>query len=203
MSFQQQTNINFNHLLTIKSNFMKKFTLTILALLLSFGAFAQVNFGVKVGANASAITNSDASTKIGLNVGGFVEFNIHKNFAIQAELLYSMQRASLSDGLNDYTFHYINLPILAKIKLQKFSILVGPQFGYAVEARGAIRAFSASDRFNFDLYERFDVSLAFGVGYDFYRNLGVEVRYNLGLTEMFAGSDVKNGDLQLGLTYKF
>ncbi len=102
--------------------------LFVLAITFQFSAFAQVNIGVKSGVNFTAIelsgnTTNDLNTHTlsGSNHGIFAEFDITSSFSIQPEVNYTKKRFYYDlvdeiDGRADYTFKFVEVPILAKYK---------------------------------------------------------------------------------------
>ena len=103
-----------------------------IAIILIFGtsAFAQnADFGVKLGANFSSISDaSRLSNKTGLHFGIFGGFKLSNRTRIQADVLYSQQGAETKDGKFD--LNYINVPVVFKYFLfDGLNIQFGPQFG--------------------------------------------------------------------------
>lgn len=191
------------------------------------GAFAQIHFGVKAGANFASISNVDNSKmKVGFNAGVIGEYTINNFVGVQAELLYSAQgvhqeyTASSSiasaKATIKYNYSYINLPVMAKLYLTSdnaFSLELGPQFGYCVSAKyksdGSLSTIlgggSASDSGDIGNVKDLDVSFAMGASYRF-GSVGVQARYNLGLTSVDdsdSDNKGKNNVIQVGLFYMF
>ncbi|MBT8210736.1 MAG: PorT family protein, partial [Eudoraea sp.] len=101
-------------------------------------------FGVRGGANFATITGDDTDnldSRIGLFLGGTAEFEVVADkFAIQPELLYSMQGSeySDSDGGFDGRFKldYLNVPVMAKVYVADgFFLEAGPQIGFLLSAK--------------------------------------------------------------------
>lgn len=227
---------------------MKKLIVTIAALALSFGAFAQINFGVKVGgnlANISGMIGEDSgldwgdiakvtpsqSMKLGLNAGVYAEYMVMPMLGVQVEANFSMQgvntkvesNSSLLGGAASTTkqawaTNYITVPILAKAHFGPISAYVGPQLGFALGMNTTTET-TTGDNTNtqkdvFEDYNSFDLSLALGAQYKITANIGVDARYNIGLTNVFPtekndkGEVVKEGwgkqgVLQVGVFYEF
>ena len=192
---------------------MRKLLFVLSALLISTGVFAQsFEWGAKSGLNLSTVTNTDgAKMRPGLHIGVFGEYGINDFLGIQGELLYSMmgtKGATMGGAIEitpTYKTDYVVLPILAKVYLtEKFSLDIGPQFGYMVSAK-----LKLSDGSNpgYDLYKnidnKFDLSVGMGLSYKLPYNIGVSARYNLGLTEINEGAKPKNGVIQFGISYRF
>lgn len=102
--------------------------LLVLVLTFQLTAFAQVNIGVKAGVNFTSIelsgnNTSDLNTHslTGSNYGVFAEFDLNSNFSIQPEINYTKKRFYYDlvdeiDGRADYTFKFVEVPVLAKYK---------------------------------------------------------------------------------------
>lgn len=219
---------------------IKKTVLLFAALLVSAAAFSQVTFGVKAGVNVAKITDLTGDiigtssnnihitgkSRVGFNVGGIVEYRASNMFGLQGELVYSLQGAEGEGtvsveglGLKSHIqldMHYINLPILAKLYLtDAIAIELGPQFGYCVDHTydASIVGVGFNGTLGDNVVNDFDVALAMGMSFRF-GNLGLNARYNLGLTEMSDGIYIagyhfdgngtyKNNVFQAGLFFMF
>jgi opacity protein-like surface antigen len=200
---------------------MKKIILTVSAVF-AFGFMnaQETKFGVKGGVNFATITGDveDVSMKVGFNVGGFVEIKVSDKFSVQPELLFSTQGAKQEESgagfQSKYKLNlgYLNIPLMAKYYVaDKFSLEVGPQIGFLVNAKSKFELTSdgttvSGDEDVKDDFESVDFGFNFGTGYDFTENLSANVRYNLGLTNIVkdSGNDkINNSVLSLSLGYKF
>lgn len=116
---------------------MKKIIVFSLVLVLACSSsFAQAkwSFGPKIGVNVTTITKMDADYKAGLFVGAFANYRMNNFFAVQPELVFSMQGDKLSD--ETLKLNYINVPVMAKAYLYKgLNVAFGPQFGFNVGAK--------------------------------------------------------------------
>ena len=139
---------------------MKKLIVTLAAMVLATSAFAQLNFGVKVGgnlANISGMVSEDSgldwgdiatvepsqSMKLGLNAGVYAEYMVMPMLGVQVEANFSMQgvntkvesSSSLLGGSSTtsqaWAANYVNIPILAKLHFGPIRAFVGPQLGFA------------------------------------------------------------------------
>ena len=119
-----------------------KFVLLALICLISTATFSQkVKIGFKGGASINKLSGKSFKEEFsfGYHVGGFVELNVGKKFAIQPEILYSQTNFDTSNSFSSiYQFNkidkvqlrYLSIPILLNIKPSKLLTLqVGPQFG--------------------------------------------------------------------------
>lgn len=189
---------------------MKRTILAIGFLTAVFGAKAQVKaqFGLKGGVNVASLNSNNANdfdSKVGFHAGGLVHIHLTKMFAIQPEVVYSTQGAKLNiAGIeNKFDINYVNVPVLLQFMTAKgFRVETGPQVGFLTTATRKINGNSANEK---DAYNTTDFSWAVGLGYLSSANVGVDVRYNLGISDISKSSTVKtvNNVLQLGLFYQF
>ena len=193
----------------------------------------EVKFGAKAGLNLANISGVeegfDTKMLASFNIGGFAEIKVSDKFFVQPELLYSVQgyktdfSESFSFGGTTTSFNtkstsklnYLNIPVLAKYYfIDKLSLVAGPQFGFLLGVKnsfeststfaGVTNSTSGSDT-DKDGLATFDLGFNFGAGYDITENIGVEARYNLGLTKINEKGDgsIKNSVIQVGVNYKF
>ncbi|MDR2064327.1 MAG: PorT family protein [Prevotellaceae bacterium] len=190
---------------------MKKILLiTLVALLGTATANAQIKFGAKAGVNLSTITDaSDTELKFGFHVGGFAEFTITDVIGIQPEILYSTQGANDKNSDGGISLGYINVPVLLKVKLvEGLSAEVGPQVGFLLSSKAESEDVSISMK---DYTNSLDVSAAVGLSYTFAEKFVVGARYNFGLTKIYKesenfdldGAKPKNSVIQISFGYKF
>ncbi|MCC9061543.1 porin family protein [Flavobacterium piscisymbiosum] len=191
---------------------MKKIIFAAIAVMaFGFTNAQQTRFGIKGGLNVTSFAGGnyyDAKSLVGFQVGGFAEIKIIERLSIQPEVLFSTQGAKLEFGNTDFNtkLNYINIPVLAKFYITKqFTAEAGPQLGFLVSAK-------RDDSDVKDSYKSVDTGFNFGLGYNFTENLGVGLRYTVGLsniadyevddTQEYLDSP-KNSVLALTLAYKF
>lgn len=208
---------------------MKKLVLLAVALL-GFGfANAQIKFGAKAGLNLSTLATSSYSTdaKVGFHIGGFAEIKIADKFALQPELLLSLQGGKTSSRY-DYFFEnyysentrdllYLNLPVMAKFYvIEKLSVEAGPQVGFLLSAKQNIGNYYDYDN-NDDYYSTrssnvkgeykgIDFGFNLGATYNFTKHIGASLRYTIGLADINDlpdGNDTKNNVLAASFNYTF
>lgn len=209
----------------MRSSMKKSFFLTLILSLFLLGfnnSNAQIKFGAKAGLNISNVSGDDAGSpdsKVGLVLGGLIQYQFAKMFGLQPELLFSMKGASEEGGgvKSDLSLNYIELPILVKFliplegnKSLVPSLYAGPSIGYNVSADLEQTANNQSQSTDIsDDVETLDFGLAFGGGIEFpigNNNLGFDVRYTLGLSSWDnsgADADVKNTAISLNATFVF
>lgn len=197
---------------------MKKLVL-ILAAGVSFAtAHAQIQFGVKAGANLSTFTGNDATgakSLAGFNGGVYANIPIAKSFSFSPELLYSSKGAKYDsmDYSPAYSLHanYLDIPLLVKYTHSSgFNVETGPQIGFLLSAKAKADGISVDDK---QYLNSTEFAWDFGIGYDLSSvPLGIELRYDLGLSNLEksvansgGGSSstgkIHNAVFQLGLRY--
>jgi opacity protein-like surface antigen len=214
---------------------MKKVLFSAVVLFTVISNAQDIKFGAKVGLNISNFSGDVTNSKslIGTQLGGFAEISISDKFAVQPELLFSMQggKSEFSESGVDYSYseeyktklNYLNIPVLAKYYLgDKFAVLAGPQFGILMSAKedsdvtdtylGSTETYSESVDSK-DFYKTLALSFNLGASYSITDNFFVDARYNLGLssitkdfTDEFGdsfSSDIKNNVIQFSVGYKF
>lgn len=186
---------------------MKFYLITIITMLfMTVGTISaqNINIGTKIGLNSYTINNdnnSDFDSRIGIHAGLLGHIHLNDDFALQPEIVYSMQGAKSGD--NELKLDYINVPVIIQYMFDNgFRLQAGPQLGLLVNAK-------AGNNSSVDIKDQFksvDAGLSFGVGYvhpptDF----GIDLRYNLGLSDISESSNVEttNRGFQIGIFYLF
>lgn len=188
---------------------MKKVLLTVAAVCAFGFANAQdVKFGAKAGLNYSTFTGDveDVDAKVGFQVGGFVEIKVSDKFSVRPELLYSTLGAK-TDVLGTTvtsTADYLIVPVMAKFYVtEKFNLEAGPQVGFLMSAKLKADGDSVDVK---DSFESTDFGFNLGAGFDLTENLGLGLRYSLGLANIAKDNGdekVNNSNIALALSYKF
>lgn len=198
---------------------MKKIGLSLSVLMLTSSVlFAQVpQFGIKGGVNVSNLTNNQGtqtSSRVGFHVGALAHIHVAPSIAIQPEAVYSSQgfkyiydAPGTYNGEHSVALDYINIPVLFQYMIGTgFRLETGPQLGILVNAQDRQNGnntgiFTTSD------FKSTDFSWAFGAGLLSSSGLGLDVRYNVGISNVrnVPGytSNVRNGVFQAGLFYQF
>ncbi|HEX9979835.1 MAG TPA: porin family protein [Flavobacterium sp.] len=184
---------------------MKRFILSAAAVFICTFATAQsegTKFGVKAGVQSTSFSgDGEWAGTTGFFVGGLVDIAISGNFHVQPELLYSMEGAEADDDFTDedYGVSYIRIPIMAKYYvMQGLSLQAGPEVAFKIGTDNEdVDAVIAST----------DFGIGAGVGYELGMGLMFDLRYNLGLSDIYEGPDesleLKNTGIQLGIGYRF
>ena len=193
---------------------MKKVFVLIAVAIVSMSAMAQVQFGAKVGVDATNFWGKDIKHGMQLNyqAGLLMEYKFSPKFAIAPEVVFATQGGkividnpslSVSQREAKYTTNYINVPVMLKYYLSPaFSIDLGPQVGFNVYSKAKIGDGDPYDRKDFTKAVDFGVGL--GGTYNLTDNAFIQARYTLGMTKVFKSDmDCKNGNIQLAFGCKF
>ncbi|QCK16942.1 porin family protein [Mangrovivirga cuniculi] len=182
---------------------MKSRILIIALFILSVTAIDAQIYGVKGGFNASnfyADEVDDKNARYGFHAGFFSQWEINEGLGLQAELLYSGKGNSSTysggtlDQEVDFNMHYIDLPVMAVIKLGDAAEIHGGIYGgylvgSDVTSDGDLGEFSESvDKDNFN---SFDWGFLAGLGVNIGENFQVGARYNLGMAKIADSDDAK------------
>jgi len=183
---------------------MKKLALVLTVLIASIvAANAQIQFGLKAGANFATLTNSTGgSTLINFNAGALVKIPLTDALSVQPEIMFSGQGIKAPDG--KIKVNYINIPVLLTYTLPAgLFFQTGPQSGILLSAKAVPNEGDSEDLKDF--FKSTDFNWVFGTGYlipDV--NLGFNVRYNLGISSLGKyGGTSKNSVFQVGIFYLF
>lgn len=154
--------------------------LSFLLLLLALAGSAHAQFGIKAGVNQTVLDGQnidmDTDYKTTYHAGVFLRLPLLGPLSIQPEVLYSLQGSEFKSTLANYKtkLHYLNVPVLARVKVGPVYAEAGPQFGVLLGARedGTLRISAADgygpvDRDASNNYKKTDFSLAAGAGLEF------------------------------------
>lgn len=182
-----------------------KFFLVIGITCFSLSAMAQRNnvyFGIKGGLNISYYNIKTQDSRIGFHIGGLAHIHTrNRKLGIQPEVVFSTQGAEFSSGKDK--IDYINVPVLLQyLGRGGLRLETGPQVGALVSAK--FEDNNGVEYNNKGSFKQSDFSWAFGMGYLSRSGLGLDARFNLGLSDISKGrGDLHNRVWQLGLFYQF
>jgi hypothetical protein len=178
----------------------------------SYGIRAGANFAKWQGDDLQVIEDLLDKTdgyvvtkgKTGWHVGGYVNIPISNTFSFEPGLAYSKKGYSIKGDAQipvlkilainagvQVQQHYIDMPLVLKAKLVKgLNIYAGPQVSYLVRSTlnaklGVLginifnRGFGITERFN-----KVDMGLTGGIGYQFSNGLNVQAGYDYGLSKL-------------------
>ncbi|HEX4373929.1 MAG TPA: porin family protein [Puia sp.] len=177
----------------------------------------SVNFGLKAGVNLANATGSDAegsSMRVSFNAGALAQISLNDMLSVQPEVYYSDQGAKVKfdNGLGGTVtgtqkLGYINVPVLVKYTTSSgFFVQTGPQIGFLLSAKASAAGQSSDEK---SFFKSTDFSWAFGAGFLTSMNIGIDARYNLGLSNIENTGNsggtgtIKNGVIQIGVFYLF
>lgn len=181
---------------------MKKSIFAVLILtMLSFSIQAQsIRLGIKAGVNYANQTGSEITINstnyktdaiTSYHAGLVAEIRLLESFAIQPELLYSTKGATYKNAIVEFEnkLGYISIPVIMKIGLSKsISLELGPQASFLL---------SESNEFDYKNTETFEFSAVGGLGLKVTKNLFLQARYGLGLTDATKNAEIKNSVVQI------
>jgi hypothetical protein len=189
----------------MKSYFIAMMT----AIMIAGTATAQnVNFGIKGGLNLSNISqdgNSGFDQKAGYHFGILTHIHFTDRFALQPEIVYSVQGAKYTIGNVDthINLDYVNVPVMFQYMFDNgFRLQAGPQVSFLNKAKSRTNDVNTDFKNNF---ETIDFGIGMGVGYVHPPSgFGIDARYNMGLGNINKnGADAYNRVIQLGVFYLF
>lgn len=178
---------------------MKKLFLLVVGITCLTVTKAQVHLGVKAGFNFASFSGSDASnvsTRTSAHLGLVAKVPLALGLSFQPELVYSGQGAK--QGSTTFSTTYINVPVLAKYTIPVLGLFVetGPQVGFLLSAKASTDAGTTDVKSQLN---KTDLSWAFGAGFKLPLGLGIDLRYNAGLSKIpTSGANIKNSVIQLG-----
>jgi opacity protein-like surface antigen len=180
--------------------------LVLAAMLLAGSASAQhANFGIKGGLNFYNIDNDNNvknSMKTGFHAGLLWHIHMSQQFAIQPELVYSVQGIKYS-GNDKLSLGYVNVPVMFMFMFNNgFRLEAGPQVGFLAQAKSEVSGNSEDVKANL---ETLDFAIGVGLGYISSSGFGFDARYNHGLSNINTSGTVTstNRGYQLGVFYQF
>lgn len=186
---------------------MKTILAVVLFLSLTIMANAQsadTHFGLKAGLNVSSLDEKngvDFNSKAGFHIGGLAHVHLSPHFGVQPEIVYSEQGGK--DGADKWNINYLNVPVLFQYMTGSgLRLETGPQLGFAVSSK--IKSGDIEQNIKDDV-KTVDVSWALGASYLFPEAIGIDARYNIGLTNVNDAESpiVRNRVFQVGLFYQF
>jgi hypothetical protein len=193
---------------------MKKVNAFVLAMLLSFFVMAQEppKYGLKGGLNVYKLdysNNADTDWRTGFHLGGLAHIHLTPSFSLQPEVYYSSQGTKqpnpFGGGTLNLNLSYINVPLLLQYNFANgFRLQGGPQVGFLVGVSDKVNDVELN-RLSTDNFKSVDVSIPLGVSYLGFSGLGMDVRYNIGLTNVLKATPptATNQGLQIGAFFLF
>ncbi|MGY3793052.1 porin family protein [uncultured Aquimarina sp.] len=162
----------------------------------------ESKYGIRIGANLSSISSDNITgdldqSRIGVVVGFLADYRLTNKLRIQPELQYSGQ----GNKDRDLRVNYLQLPILLKYNITDvFNVQLGPQAGIKIWEWEDNQADTTD-------FGTFDFAGVIGVGANITDNFFVDLRYALGLANVFdedAGLNIDgtSRNIQLSVGYR-
>ncbi len=162
--------------------------------------------------------------RTGFFVGGYASIPLSAQISLEPGLYYTQKGYELQGelGLKGLEFlgvnakstlqsDYIDMPILLKADLGGLQLFGGPQFSYLTQSQlktsAGVLGFNvlnnttdATSQFN-----RWDMGVTAGVGYQFPAGFNVSAAYDYGLSKVDANKNIKgyNNAIKIGIGFKF
>lgn len=184
----------------------KSIAVVIASVFLTFSSLAQnTTYGLKAGYNAASLevdNGTDYESRSAIHGGLLAHIHVSTHFAVQPELVFSMQGGERESTNTTLKLNYINVPVMLQYMNSGFRIQTGPQLGFLVSAE------SKTGNIEIDVDDAFnsiDFSWGVGAGYLFPGGIGIDARYNIGISNISDDEDfeVHNRVFQVGLFYHF
>lgn len=187
---------------------MKQLIILCWCLFIGFSSFSQnVHFGVKGGVNVAQLNldnNDSYDAKIGLHGGLLAHIHASHTWALQPEVIYSLEGAKYTSGGNDVkvNLNYINIPVLLQYMFHNGVRLEGgPQLGLLINAKTE----NNSTTIDNNSFKSSAFSIPLGVGYLTTNGLGFDARYTFGLSNINKNKNptIQSNVFQFGIFYQF
>ncbi len=158
-----------------------------------------------------------AGAGVNLPLGNFVSIEpsliyTQRGYGLKGNLTIADLKIEALNARATSQMHYIDLPVLLKIKpVAGLQIFAGPQVSYLVHnnlrADVSVLGFSLLNK-DLDITEQFnrwDMGIAGGAGFEFENGIGITVAYERGFQRLDKNQNFKvfNEGYKAGLTYRF
>jgi len=176
--------------------------------------------------NLLEYTNGMVTTKnhTGFYAGASAGIPLSKTISIEPGLYYTQKGYELNGDLNIKSIsflganakatlqsNYIDIPVLLKANINGLQLFVGPQLSYLTKsnlnAKAGVFGFSLLNK-TWDVtnqFNRWDMGVTGGIGYQLPNGLGIRVSYDRGLSKVDANKnfDSYNQVFKAGISYNF
>ena len=151
--------------------------------------------GFKAGVSLASFVGDDvtssSSGKFGFHGGLVASLGITDRLSVQPELLYSMKGTKDSGSNNNgsitgyQTLHYVDVPVLLKLRFNQLFLEAGPQAGVLAGATATVEGNGASQSIgNKSSFNDVDFGYALGLGFQAESGLMLGFRYNGAFTNV-------------------
>jgi hypothetical protein len=199
---------------------MNKIVLLIIGIaIVGCTARSQTLFGLKAGLNLANQVKTisipqvpsikqDTKPFVGYQLGAFYKTRLYKRFSVSAEANFSVIGSGMTlmtaDGKSHNTnekLGYIELPLLLQYSIDKIYFGLGPSVGFKMFSK--LTNFENST-YTIPQYQTMDAAGNLLAGYTVGSNVDVNVRYSLGLVNIYANpgyAKIKNRFFNLSILY--
>ncbi len=154
----------------------------------------------------------DYSTKTDFYVGVYGKIQFTKFYALQPEFDYSRQGSKLQFTDPNIDFRattnidvsYLSITLINKFSFNKFNFHFGPTLEFVVD-KNRVNPYPSNSNSYLPIIENdADLGGQVGVGYNVFKNLGIEARVKKGFATVVSSNDNRNNvNFSLGATYTF
>jgi hypothetical protein len=163
----------------------------------------EPSLGLRAGINISngqGSSTNERENRTGFHAGAYVKVGITEQWHLITDICYSMEgaktlyatQAGYPNGSTESTLNLVNLSLMAEYG-KKLRVQAGPQIGLIMSAKeeGRVGSIKVNQNLSNDM-STFQFSAAFGAILSISKKLGVGLRYNHGLNDVYQG-DEKQG----------
>lgn len=181
------------------------------ALIVTSAVFAQVHVAGRVAFNFGTVWGDHTEGYdwgAGFNAGALTKIDVTPTIAFVPGVEVELRRIANEDFGVEYSSNlwYIDLPLLARFAINpQFFVDAGLNLGVNVIAKMTTKINGHEESGDIENMNTIDLGLVAGVGYTVIPNLDINVRLNVGLSNMVDDSEVgsKNLRFQAGVSYWF
>lgn len=180
-----------------------KFSLLVIAILLSPQLQAQVKAGLRAGMNYADITNLHPNQSSGFHVGTYLKFSLAGMIELEPGMQYSQRKFNVhpdtpSSHLN---LNYVDVPILLRVGVLPFiHIFAGPQASVLLGKR-----YKGGGQYDLvGSYPKQELGALAGIGVSLPLGINLQGSYDFGLSNpIHNGHQIKNRIFKLSLGKDF
>lgn len=189
----------------------QKFLLLVICSFITFSSFAQ--FSVKGGVDFSSATTGNVKSETGFHFGGAYDVALSKKIVFQPSVLFSSNGFSYQSNAAikraDISMYAVEIPLVFSYRphigktvlladaglYTRYNLFGSKDYEYA-DGR-------LEDESPFDVYNRFDMGLNFGIGLSYHRYF-ISGTYQRGFTNIEKGiTNFKRQKLRISIGYYF
>lgn len=187
----------------------------------SINGFAQFQWGVKLGANASTYSEignlcDNSDLRVGFNGGVVAKYQMKDWLALKSGLEYQLKGMKCDVSGEDYKLetklNYLVLPVKAEFIAgekagfkngQHLFLATGPYFGYLLDAKQKVQ----NQTTDLDEFNDLDFGWTLEIGYEFpilkKTVFQVSLNYDMGIKEIAEDADIQNKTAAINFGFLF